>query len=144
MLGGGFEHLSHSMQCHGYHQIVECVIMEYFVIQYRALAALHDDGQTRLIDRRHAHRRRAATDQREGRQRRLMAAIERRQSGNPRRQVLVPLGQPGDLANSLQTAVKHGCFSIPRRWVHGNGSLPGAILRIPLFAGLGKNPAVMF
>jgi hypothetical protein len=40
-----------------------------------------------------------------------MAAIERCQSGNPRRQFLLPLGDPGDLANSLQTAVKHDCFS---------------------------------
>ena len=67
MLRGGFEHLAHPGQGYGYHQIVECVVLENFIVEEGTLAALHDDGQTGLIHRGHAHCRRAGTNQRKRR-----------------------------------------------------------------------------
>jgi hypothetical protein len=70
MLGTRFEHLSQRGQGHPHHQVVQRVIVEDFIVQYRALAALHDDGQSGLIDRRHS-----AAGQRERRQCGLMGPI---------------------------------------------------------------------
>ena len=89
-LGAGFEHLSHRGQCYRHDEVIQSVVVEHLAVQHRALATLHHDGQTGLIDRRHTHRRHAGANQREPRQRRLMRAVERGQSGNPRRQLLLP------------------------------------------------------
>jgi len=48
---GGFEHLPHHRQGHGTTRY-SAIVVEHFVIQQRALAALHDEGQARLIYRR--------------------------------------------------------------------------------------------
>jgi hypothetical protein len=50
---------------------------------------------------------------------------------------------PGDSANSLQTAVKHECFSLLEGSVHSNRPIRGTKPKITPFAGLGKNSAGM-